>query len=292
MKEKFKKFSIKHKFLFQIIAPISTLAASICFNFRKDTSGNIVNYNLGCCTFSMQFIWISILIVAILSYIIFYYGLRNTSDENQSLKLNIKEKDKQIKEISESKSELESEYESIRANYDLFFDKMLALIAISLKLEGRDRISVYFIPKDEEIFILKSRFSKNKALIKKSNKNYPFKEGFIYKAIEKSGIIENIKADNDDNDLENYISEVISKCNITRERIIALNMKSRSYYIKTIDEDTTETIGLIVLESLDSNKFDKINDNETFNNYSIIIKEFISKHRDRFISNLATNKGF
>ena len=290
MKENFKKFSIKHKFLFQIIAPIFTLAASICFNFRKDSSGNIINYDLGCCNFSMQFIWITILVSAVLSYIIFYFGLKNTSDENQSLKLDLEEKNKKIKEISESKSELESEYESLRANYDLFFDRMLTLIATSLKLEVRDRISVYFIPKDEEIFVLKSRFSKNKALIKKSNKNYPFKEGFIYKAIEEGGIIENINADS--KNIEDYVSEVINKCNITRERIIALNMKSQSYYIKTIDEDSTETIGLIVLESLDPNKFDKINDNETFNNYSIIIKEFISKHRDRFISNLATTKGF
>ena len=290
MKENFKKFSIKHKFLFQIIAPIFTLAASICFNFRKDSSGNIINYDLGCRNFSMQFIWITILVSAVLSYIIFYFGLKNTSDENQSLKLDLEEKNKKIKEISESKSELESEYESLRANYDLFFDRMLTLIATSLKLEGRDRISVYFIPKDEEIFVLKSRFSKNKALIKKSNKNYPFKEGFIYKAIEEGGIIENINADS--KNIEDYVSEVINKCNITRERIIALNMKSQSYYIKTIDEDSTETIGLIVLESLDPNKFDKINDNETFNNYSIIIKEFISKHRDRFISNLATTKGF
>lgn len=69
-------------------------------------------------------------------------------------------------------------------------------------------------------------------------------------------------------------------------------MKSQSYYIKTIDEDTTETIGLIVLESLDINKFNEIDKNETFNNYSQIIKEFISKHRDRFLSNLATTKGF
>lgn len=253
MKENFKKFSIKHKFLFQIIAPIFTLAASICFNFRKDSSGNIINYDLGCCNFSMQFIWITILVSAVLSYIIFYFGLKNTSDENQSLKLDLEEKNKKIKEISESKSELESEYESLRANYDLFFDRMLTLIATSLKLEGRDRISVYFIPKDEEIFVLKSRFSKNKALIKKSNKNYPFKEGFIYKAIEEGGIIENINADS--KNIEDYVSEVINKCNITRERIIALNMKSQSYYIKTIDEDSTETIGLIVLESLDPNKF-------------------------------------
>lgn len=124
MKEKFKKFSIKHKFLFQIISPIFTFAASICFNFRKDSSGNIINYNLGCCNFSMQFIWISILAFALLSYIIFYYGLKNTSDENQSLKLDIEEKIKKIKEISESKSELESEYESLRANYDLFFENV------------------------------------------------------------------------------------------------------------------------------------------------------------------------
>ena len=290
MKEKFKKFSITHKFLFQIITPIFTLAASICFNFRKDNTGKIINYNIGCCNFSMQFIWITILVLAFLSYVIFYFGLKNTSEENHLLKLDIDEKNKKIKEISEIKSQLESEYESLRGNYDLFFDKMLALIAISLKLEGRDRISVYFIPKEEEIFILKSRFSKNRALRSKSNKNYSFKEGFVYKAIEEGGIIENINAD--PNNIEDYILEVTNKCIISRERIIELNMKSRSYYIKTIDEDTTETIGLIVLESLDPNKFNQINNNGTFNNYSEIIKEFISKHRDRFISNLATTKGF
>lgn len=290
MKDKFKKFSITHKFLFQIIAPIFTLAASICFNFRKDNNGEIIKYSIGCCNISMQFIWIIILVLAVLSYIIFYCGLKNTSEENHLLKSDIEQKNQKIKEISETKSQLESEYESLRANYDLFFDKMVALIAISLKLEGRDRISIYFIPKEEEIFILKSRFSKNRALRSKSNKNYSFKEGFIYKAIEEGGIIENINAN--PNNIEDYILEVTSKCTISRERIIELNMKSQSYYIKTIDEDTTETIGLIVLESLDPNKFDKINDNETFNNYSIIIKEFISKHRDRFISNLATTKGF
>lgn len=291
MWDKFKKFSIKNKYLFQISGPISTIVASILFNFRRDDSKKPNDIPVGFnYEISIQFLWIFFLILAIISYLIFYFGLNHTKEENSELKNRIKDLEKSNVEISETQLQLEAEYESLRGNYNLFFDRMLSLIATNLNLGGKDRISVYFIPKDEEIFILKSRFSKNKTLTKKSNKNYSFKEGFIYKSIEDGGLIENIDANPDS--LEEYISEVTSKCSITRERIIEMSMKSRSYYIRNIDEDTTETIGLIVLESLDINKFNEIDYNDTFNNYSTIIKEFISKHRDRFFSNLATSKGF
>lgn len=291
MWNKFKDFSIKNKYFFQISGPISTIVASALFNFRKDETNKPndipvwFNYEI-----SIQFLWIFFLILAIISYLIFCFGQIHTKEENSELKNQIKDLEKLNVEISETQLQLEAEYESLRGNYNLFFDRMLSLIATNLNLGGKDRISVYFIPKDEEIFILKSRFSKNKTLTKKSNKNYPFKEGFIYKSIEEGSLIENINANPDS--IEEYISEVTNKCSITRERIIEMSMKSRSYYIRNIDEDTTETIGLIVLESLDINKFNEIDDNDTFNNYSTIIKEFISKHRDRFFSTLATTKGF
>lgn len=137
-------------------------------------------------------------------------------------------------------------------------------------------------------FYLGSR--KTKHLKKKSNKNYNFKEGFIYQAIEEGDLIRNINSTSDN--IEEYIKEVKNLCAISEDRIKSMEMKSRSYFIKTIDEETTETIGLIVLESLDVNKFNDIIKNETFNNYSEIIKEFISKHRNRFFSNLASDKGF
>ena len=291
MIESFKSFSIRHKFLFQITGPIFTIIASICYNLRKDDKNNPNDIPIPFdYVISIQFIWIVALIFAILSYFMFYKGLNNASDENLTLKSKVKNLENNIADISEKRLELESEYESLRANYSLFFDKLLSLISTNLSLTGRDRISVYFIPKEEEIFILLSRFSKNKTLKKKSNKNYNFKEGFIYQAIEEGDLIRNINSTSDH--IEEYIKQVKNLCAISEDRIKSMEMKSRSYFIKTIDEETTETIGLIVLESLDVNKFNDIIKNETFNNYSEIIKEFISKHRNRFFSNLASDKGF
>lgn len=291
MTEKIKHLSIKHKFLFQIIAPIFTIIASICYNLRKDDFNKPNDIPIGFdYEISIQFIWVIVLIIAVVSYFMFYLGQKNTAEENSSLKTKIENLTTDIINVKDENLQLESEYESLRVNYSLFFDKMLSLISINLKLSGKDRISVYFIPKDEETFILLSRFSKNRTLNKKTNKNYPYKEGFIYKAIENGGLIENI--DSDYTQLEEYIKEVKSKCTISRDRIIEMSMKSQSYYVKTIDDDTSETIGLIVLESLDVYRFNEDTHNETFDNYSIIIKEFISNHRNRFLSNLASNKGF
>lgn len=287
----FKTLSIKHKILFQIFAPIFTIVATLCFNFREYDNGSTRFLDFGFGTFSIRVLWIITLIIAIVSYVMFYIGSKNTSDENEILKNSIKEKDRTILEISDKHLQLENEYEGLRGNYNLFFDKILSLIYVHLGLGGRDRISVYFIPKDEEIFILQSRFSKNQDLRKKSDRNYPFKEGFIYKAIEENGLTENIHSVPED-DFKAYIKEVRSKCSISEDRISNMNMKSRSYHIKNINNDDHETVGLIVLESLDCNKFDDIDKNDTFNNYSTIIKEFISKHRNSFFSKLASIKGF
>ena len=167
---------------------------------------------------------------------------------------------------------------------------MLSLISVNLNLSGKERISVYFIPKEEEMFILLSRFSKNPSLNQKSNRVYEFKEGFIYQALEEGDIIRNINAIS--NNESEYLKEVKDLCFISENRLKNLKMKSRSYYIKTINDDSTEIIGLIVLESLDVNKFNEIQEDLSFKTYSEIIKEYISKHRNRFMSNLAKNKGF
>lgn len=292
MKKSFKDFSINHKTFFQIAAPITTIIATICYNLRKDQNNNPNDIPVGFgYLLSIQLVWFFLVLSAILSYVMFYIGQKNTSDENIELKKEIKAAEKTNIEISEKHLQLQTEYENLRINYNSFFDKILSLIYTNLNLGGRDRISVYFIPQDEEIFILQSRFSKNQNLNKKSNKNYPFKEGFIYKAIEESGLEENIENIPEEN-IDKYVNEVRKKCLISEDRIKNLNMQSRSYYIKNIDDENNATIGVIVLESLDINRFKNIRDNDSFSNYLTIIKHFISKHRSRFFSNLASTKGF
>lgn len=201
MRNNLKLALVEYKVVFQLLPPILTVLATICYNFREDY---LINTNAFC--IKVYVIYVFLLILLSIAFILFGYSLHYANTELSALKKEYNSlKDASEEQIKKS-LELEAECDSLRINFDNFFEEVLSLIFRSLKLGGRERVSVYFIPKDEKIFILLSRFSKNPTLRTKSKNNYSFKEGFIYKAVENGALTENIQADPDD--INAYTEEV------------------------------------------------------------------------------------
>lgn len=163
--------------------------------------------------------------------------------------------------------ELEKSIKTYQDEYFKLCSNNILHLFESFYTTGGERISIY--KHQGDYFTLLGRCSKNSAYNKNTDYKYREDEGIIGK-----GWIENeVLITGSPQWIENgkdYKAFMKSKCNITDKRLKKIRMKSRSLFVKTINDNNTASNpdGIIVFESLNPEKITKneciqlITDNE------------------------------
>lgn len=160
-----------------------------------------------------------------------------------------KEKFKSFDEILTKFNNSKSEYyklcsDIIRNSFDNFFQNSL----------NNGRVSIYLHQNNN--FILLGRYSNNPNYNVKGREIYPDNEGLISKGwLDSVCVIDNIPQWK--NNGQKYITYVNQIKPINKNTIRNMKMKSRSFYIKRIDnEDSRTPHGIIVIEQMNPNQID------------------------------------
>lgn len=132
---------------------------------------------------------------------------------------------------------------------------------------GSERISIY--KHQGSHFTLLGRYAKNPSNNSQTTYEYNDNEGLIGKAWNEGELILNNAPKWVKNGRE-YKKFMKNNCNISNERLGAIRMKSQSYYIRTLNDNSTSENpdGIIVFESISPSKVNKeecqklITDNE------------------------------
>jgi len=132
---------------------------------------------------------------------------------------------------------------------------------------GSERISIY--KHQGSHFTLLGRYAKNPSNNGQTTYEYKDNEGLIGKAWNEGELILNDapKWVKNGRDYKNFMK---NNCDITDSRLGAIRMKSQSFYIRTLNDDSTSENpdGIVVFESISPSKVSKegcqglINDNE------------------------------
>lgn len=164
--------------------------------------------------------------------------------------------EKEIEEKSSRVQELEATIEkSTGENYRLF-EYSLSLLFKDFTLDDKCRISVY--KKKGDRFVIMGRYSTNPELSKINRKHYTLNEGFIGKAYTEEVCFVDDLPEYSDGSRQKYYDAVTKKCNISKDVLKTISMKSRTYYCKALsDFRKVERKAVIVIESLDNAKFTK-----------------------------------
>jgi hypothetical protein len=139
--------------------------------------------------------------------------------------------------------------------YDLCSNNILHLFN-SFYTSGGERISIYKHQGDH--FTLLGRYAKNHAHNKNKGYEYKENEGLIGRGWNEGEVLVTgaPKWVNKGTEYKKFMKE---RCQITDKRLNAINMHSRSIYVKTLDDPNTAASpdGIIVFESLLPSKVDK-----------------------------------
>lgn len=131
-----------------------------------------------------------------------------------------------------------------------------------LELNNKERISLYIF--DENHFTMVSRWSNIHNLKEEGRGKYPINEGFIsqvWNGATTSDYFHISRLCNPDADFDQYVRDIQEKVNMPIDKIEALPMKSRSYFVKILRENVNNApIGILVIESLSPNLSIKITD--------------------------------
>lgn len=158
-----------------------------------------------------------------------------------------------IDKLEQKKEGLQQKNEIMMQSLDSLPTDFLELVFKELSFNKADRISLYTHRNDR--FVIAARHAKIKSLRTKGRDSYPENEGYIGKAWNDIKNNEDyfFKCDLPDfkADEKEYIKKVASETSLSEDKIKAISMHSRCYYVKVIRK-YSEPIGVIVLESLNS----------------------------------------
>lgn len=122
--------------------------------------------------------------------------------------------------------------------------------------DGQERISIYKHQGSD--FVLLGRCSRSPEYNRSTSYHYNEKEGFIGIGWEKGEFFCDGVPRWSGNGME-YKKFMIEKCNISDVRLNQIRMKSRSFYVKNLNDESTATNpdGIIVFESMNPTKVNK-----------------------------------
>lgn len=180
--------------------------------------------------------------------------------------------------LSNKIKQLENDIEELNSDFISMFNTQIAVIFYKLSFGANERISIYKHEVDK--FIILGRYSSNPVHTKIRENIYPDNEGFIQLAWESPDgehFIDNIPEPRNGN-IKDYLNVICSSCNINKERVKKMRMRSRNYYLKSLNDITgMRRNAIIVIESTDTRKLDKIKILEVLNEQEKNLTIFMDK---------------
>ncbi|WP_392448279.1 hypothetical protein ACF3OB_03020 [Capnocytophaga canis] len=209
-----------------------------------DISG-LDNWTIGESNFPMGKIlyWCSCILFIISCLFSFFYGKE----------INQLEKELIIK--GNKINDLENKLTEEVSNSNDLFNSYLRLLVKNLSFEHTERISVYKVYDDK--FKLIGRTSVNPILMEKGRNEYPIKEGFIGIGWQQGEYFIKDLPDPSLKKGENYYNAIKKVCNIDKEIVDNMKMKSRNFFIYRINGYEGKPKAVLVFESTLPNKFEK-----------------------------------
>lgn len=151
---------------------------------------------------------------------------------------------------------LEKDIATYKSEYYKLCSSSIRNIFSKFYTTGNERISIYKYTSDH--FVLLGRYSPSPEFNKRTEYQYSENEGFIGLGWTngESFMQDAPKYTSNKKGYKTYIRE---RCDINDSRLSKLKMKSRSMYVKTIDDKNTpgNPDGIVVFESLDPKKVNK-----------------------------------
>lgn len=157
--------------------------------------------------------------------------------------------EEKIEKLSKEKEHFEKSVLNYQEGFENFINSYSAILFSKLGLTNKERISIY--EHKGSHFSLLCRHSDNPEYSKKGRPVYPDDKGFIGNGYQNSPLIISKKISNPENDYGRYVQDILNLCDIDKETLDGLSMKSRSFLIYAIKNPiTTKKIAVVVFESI------------------------------------------
>lgn len=234
--EKVKKFI--NQYLSEIFTAISAFGMTL-IDIKSDSTDEFVGKN------SWQDAWPILLGFFLLQMIT---GIIISAYRNK--------KNLEKRELESELSKLNSLIDLIKEDYYNLCSKSILNMFRDFYTTGQERISIY--KHQGSHFILLGRCSKVGEYNKRTNYAYSEKEGLIGLGWE-NGEAFLIGVPNWSGNGTEYKNFITQRCNISEDRLRQIRMKSRSFYVKTLNDESTATNpdGVIVFESKNPTRVNK-----------------------------------
>lgn len=190
-----------------------------------------------------------IVIILLIAYVIAFIVNQNKQKSRTEL-------ESQLQYEKRKASQLTDSVDRWRKGFDEFFKHSLIFLYNSLGYGVNDRISIYEHNSEDNTFVMVGRYSSNPTYNKPGRNIYPNNEGYIALGWKGNSFCQGELPD-PDTEFDEYVNVIKDECNISKQTIKNLSMKSRSYCVHDITKPVThEKVGVIVLESTEGQKFD------------------------------------
>jgi len=183
--------------------------------------------------------------------LLFIYGITMLAAIIVGAKRNLH--NRTVQEEKDKNQELKKSIKNYKTEYYKLCSNNILHLFESFYTTGGDRISIYKHQGDH--FTLLGRCSKNSVYNKNTDYQYKENEGLIGKGWVDNEVLVTDAPKWIGNGKE-YKTFMKTKCNITEKRLKKIRMKSRSLFVKTINDNNTASNpdGMIVFESINPKK--------------------------------------
>lgn len=230
-----------------------------------------------------QFGWIFAGLVVPLQIVLSVYVIKRQKSSSK-LEEEVGDKSNRIQKLERDLFEIMSQFESLRHTE-------IRVLSERLNFTEKHRISIY--KKEGDVFVMLERYSKNPELNKKGRGIYPSNEGFISKGYTEGTFFINNLPD-PEKEHESYFQKITTECTIEKETLAKLRMKSKSYYVKALEDEYGDNrIAVIVFESINKNDLSKSDIDYCLDDEKVRILKLL-RFSERFQPHLNTlrNEGF
>lgn len=212
--------------------------------------------------------WVLLIIIILSSGLHIWRQVKNS----KTIEKLEKDKNKEIQSLNQSQEnlnlkiqQLESQLSKINSNSIEMIELNLSYLYERMKLNNNARITLYKFINDE--FYVLGRYSRNDELKRRGRNSYK-KEGLIFKAwleekfFKTTGVP--LPFHKNGNFNKKYYDTLNRIAPIDKTTVLNMNMKSRSFYLKTLGNRLQNT-SIIVIESSEENAFQENDINSVLN---------------------------
>ncbi|KQX69214.1 hypothetical protein [Paenibacillus sp. Root444D2] len=152
-----------------------------------------------------------------------------------------------ISDLTEEHEDAIEQRDSLRNELEAIPERIIKSLFYLFNFTYSERITIYRFNESE--FVPVGRYARNAEFKKNGRQSYPKHEGFIGLAwINGDSISSELPDPN--RAKQGYVNMVKNQCSIDDMTISNMQMKSRSYYCKNLDNSDGEPVAVIVFESI------------------------------------------